>query len=538
MAKYGTTFAETPVVGYPLDTPEEVYTVLQNTIGLSEAQARLQRYRDNVYNPYLEPMLFHSPYKMNLGGENEKQRIITTERSSGIFDFSLASKTLQRDIEYYSERLANEYPDRFADKGLLSGIVPDDYVINFPVQGKPNFIFQDKVLNQDFSCEQRQKGETALEDGVQGARLGFKSSTRKTYKTYKRQKGKVRYVEIYSLFYYTSLSGDIEYAIRHFPAVLAAQYFESIGIKTRVYVTRFVKLPTNYQLYKKDQISGLELPQYDMVVNNKDTYANTNPQRQNSALFIQPFCVKDFGGENDPLLGFAVSQRTGDYFYDPLAYHCIGRETSISAIYGNPDWTEFAYFEGIERFRNKYRLYTDLGIYKSKEVLPEAMIFFHDYSIKTLLSDFASKFTNYFINNRGQRNFDKKTLFLTPEVNVIFSWWMRILGTKIKHKIDLLNTSSLSNEIRTIDNDLQNFKLESKIFIDSASNSTLQGLYVEWARKLIKETNTSTLYEYIIALNNEITTYAQDNYFATDEESIEKRDDYSLSITEALNSYL
>jgi hypothetical protein len=39
-------------------------------------------------------------------------------------------------------------------------------------------------------------------------------------------------------------------------------------------------------------------------------------------------------------------------------------------------------------------------------------------------------------------------------------------------------------------------------------------------------------------LNNEITAYSQDQYFATPEEDIEKKDELVEKINEALNSYL
>jgi hypothetical protein len=527
MAKYGTTFKGYPVLSFPIDSPDELYDILKSK-GVDVKQ-NLDNYYKYIYKDKIEPLLFHSPYKMNLGGENDKQRIITTERTSGIFDFSLASKTLQKDVEYYSDTLAKDYPDRFENMGLLSGIVPDDYITNFPVQGKPNFIFQDKILNKDFVCQQRQKGETAIQDGVQGATLAFKSNTRKTYKTYKRQKGKVRYVEIYSLFYYTSLSGDVQYAIRHIPAILAAQYFESIGIKTRIYMTRFVLLSEGYKLKKKDSVTGMELPLYDMV---KDF--GYDPDSQRKALFVQPFCVKDFGQEFDPLLGFAMSQQDPNIFYAPAAKYSLKRESDIFDVMGKPDWTEFDYFEGIDRFRTKFQQYTDLGIFKGKEVLPEAMIFFHDYSIKSFLPSFQREFTNYL----NSKNIKYTDVYLNPEVNAIFSWWMKALGNKIKHKIDLLNSNGLSNDIRKIDADLTEARLEAENLVSSANDSALKMLYQQWYTKLLNAMNIRTLYEYITAINNEITAYSQGFYFPTSDEDVEKRDDYAQNINESLNSYL
>lgn len=527
MAKYGTIFANKPIVCHPIDTPDEVYEIAKK--GNKNFDSNFKSYKD-YYIQNIEPLLFNSPFKMNLGGENEKQRIITTERTSGIFDFSLASKTLQKDFEYYSERLAKEYPDRFQNMGLLSGIVPDTLITNFPVQGQPNFIFQDDLTKQDFICDQRQKGETAIEQGIKGATKVFKSTTRKIYKTYKRNKGKVRYVEIYSLFYYTSLSGDLQYAIRHFPAILAAQYFESQGIKTRIYVTRFVELTETYGLLKYDSVSKLELPQYNLVEKEGNL-----PLEQRKALFVQPFCVKDFGDETDPALGFYVSSARGSNdVYKPLAKYALKRESTIYDIYGEPNWSEFQYMEGVDRYKNKYKEYVDKGIYKSKEVLPEAMFYFHDMSIKNNLSKFVDAFTE--VLNKLKLTSTKPLQH--PKVNIIFTWWMRILATKIKHKVDLLNTSSLSNEMRNIDKDLENFRSEAKNVYESETERLLKDQYKFWFDLLIEATYIKTLYEYVTAINNEITAYSQKYYYQTSEEDIEKRDDFAQNINEALNSYL
>jgi len=523
MAKYGTKFRGMPILCYPFDTPDEIYNELER-LGI-DPQPQLNRYASSIMIPYLEPLLFNSSYKINLGGENEKQKIITTERTSGIFDFSLASKTLERDVEYYSEKLADEYPDRFQNMGLLSGIVPSDYVTNFPVQGQPKFIFQDEVLKKDFLCEQRQKGETAIENGVFGARLEYKSKTRKTYKTYKRQKGKVRYVEIYSLFYYTMLNGDVQYAIRHFPAILAAMYLEKLGIKTRIYVTRFVKIDAEYILNYRDSVNKLILPQYSMFNG-----------RQFQGLFVEPFCVKDFGQEVDPLLGFKLSDVNGS-FYDPLARYAMSRESDNTSVYGDPDWNEFQYIEGVERYKNKYKYYVDLGIYRSKEVLPEAMLFFHDYTIRQYLPTFRDEFLSYFRTQRTP-NIDGNNCYQSPEMNIIFSWWMRLTAIKLKHKVGLLNSNSLVSDMSVIDKELEEIRLEAKIIIDSTQNLSLKELYKKWTRIFINGQHMQTLQEYILALNNEITAYAQDDAFQTTEDDIEKRDDFAASINDALNSYL
>jgi hypothetical protein len=202
---------------------------------------------------------------------------------------------------------------------------------------------------------------------------------------------------------------------------------------------------------------------------------------------------------------------------------------------GDPDFEEFDYFEGIDRYRQKFQMYTDLGVFKSKEVLPEAMIFFHDYSIKLHLNDFENAFFDY---ASTKTIVNRRDVYQYPEVNAIFSWWMKALGNKIKHKIELLNSNTLSNDIRKVDFEIEDTRREAQELINNANASDLKKLYTTWTKKLIDAMSMNTLYQYITALNNEITAYSQDQYFATPEEDIEKKDELVEKINEALNSYL
>jgi hypothetical protein len=531
MATYGARFQNIPLVCHPIDSPDEIKTICESlNIDLSRI---VNRYYNQVYKDYVEPLFFHSSYPMNLGGSTDRQRIITTDRSAGIFDFSLASKTLQKDVEYYSPELATEYPNRFEAMGLLSGIVPPDYVTNFPVQGVSNFIFQDRLTQKDFLCEQRQKGETEIDEGVPNARKRFKSQTKKIYKIYKRNRGKVRYVEIYSLFYYTSLSGGVQYAIRHIPAYLAAQYLESIGIQTRIYMTRFVVITNTYRLLQQDSVTKYNLPLYDMV-----RQRGSNPQRQNDTLFIQPFCCKDYGGELDMILGGAVAQDSANVLYQPLAGYAAQRESTQNALMGNPDWAESTYWEGFERYRNKYKMYSDLGIYRAKEVLPEGIILFHDYSIKTLLKRFSNDFQSYFDDNRIIIKGGQWGIYQHPLCNIIFSWWMKLSAIKIKHKVTLFNSNMLSKDMSMIDKDLEEIRIEAKSIQESTNDTRLKGIYEYYCDEIIDTQNMGTLQNYITAINNEITTYAQGSYFQTDDEEMEKRDEFANNINEAVINLL
>ena len=106
----------------------------------------------------------------------------------------------------------------------------------------------------------------------------------------------MKYVEIYSLFYFTSLSGDVQYAIRHIPAVMVADYLESIGVMTRFYMTRFVDIGRSSDREMRKKYEGFDLPM---------SQSDTKPYK--SYLFIQPIIAKEFGQEFDKELGFLIS---------------------------------------------------------------------------------------------------------------------------------------------------------------------------------------------------------------------------------------
>jgi hypothetical protein len=211
---FASTFINQPVLGWAIDDFEQLYEIFKNLSSTTDyLKGRLDGYTDS-FNSI--SMLFDSaPINLNLGGATEKSKLVPTDKSIGVFDFSLASRGLYRVPEYYSEKLAQEKPDRFVEFELPSGVIPPNFVKSDVLLGNKIFYYEEGGVK--YNCIIRQKGETDVELGVKGAKLKFATRTRKVYLTYKRNKGKVKYVEIYSLFYYTNLSGDVQYAIRHIP---------------------------------------------------------------------------------------------------------------------------------------------------------------------------------------------------------------------------------------------------------------------------------------------------------------------------------
>lgn len=531
-------FENYPILSWAIDKFETI---------LEACRARRISYDDSI-NEYLrdsfdsglniQRIFTSSPFKLNLGGETEKARIKTTDKPTGVFNFSLASRSLYPVTEFYSKKLAEEHPDRFGGLGLESGIIPADMVDSIVVGDKRTYIFRDKLLNEEFFVEKRKKGETAIENGVPGAKLKYASKERKVYQYYNRKGGKVKYVEIYSLFYFTSLSGDFQYAVRHIPAIMVAEYLESIGIKVRFYMTRFVRPDQKDMTLKSNTNSGMELPM-----------ANKNPNPNRYSLLIQPIIVKEFQQDFDKGKALAVSSASVQNIYKACAYRTISTETfgtlDRDAIYGNPDWNQDEYWEGIERYRNKYQSYVKLGIFDSKEVLPESMIFFHDYSIKNYFSGFCAEIREVY-RKPGGLLLEEVEVFLMPNVNRYFNWWMKTSANVIKHKINIINSSNLEKDIRLIETELLDSVQELYVISSQTTKQKEKKIYEETGENILIELNITKsttrklkveLYHYINVIVDEMITFAKGTYYPTPTEEVEKRIELKENIFETLKKF-
>lgn len=531
-------FKDDAILAWSVDDFEQLNEILQNT-GFNLPQF-IEEYNQKYYNNYVLPLFLNAPIKLNLGGETEKSKLITTDKPTGIFDFSLASLGMYKVPEYYSEKLKLEQPDKFKEFELPSGVVPSNLV------KKDDFGYFYEDNQERFDCVIRQKGETAIEEGIPNSRKKFATRNRKVYLTYKRNKGKVKYVEIYSLFYFTSLSGDLEYAIRHIPALMVAEYLETIGVKVRFYMTRFVTPATNGQKVKfelKENNDGYHLPMWDK-----------NKNKEVTTLFIQPIIVKEFGQEFDKSLGFALTQYDSQRLYEAIANEAQLKEANDIQLYGRPDREQDEYWEGIERYRNKYKEYVNKGIFKSKEVLPEAMLFFHDMSIKRYLSSFLEESLRCFPNLKGNNNEKKSKVLLDLNVNYFFNWWMRLSANNIKNKIDILNSVELRKDLANIEIDLLKFIDEIREIwnnidptIEDDRGNKLVDIIKNNSLYILKEFNIIssssninsgfTFYDYITNISDEIKTFAKEGYYPTDQETIDKRVELFKQVDLEMNNF-
>lgn len=589
MAKF---WENIPILGWAIDDWQTFYEAasfrLGNTDGVNNY---INRYATLKYDNYIHPMFFSASLPLNLGGKTEKEKLITTSVPQGVFDFSLASQGLYKVPAYYSAELAEEYPDLFESFGTVSGIVPPNEVRK-DAQG-----FYYEYKGKRYSCVIKQKGQVEKDLGMQGAKLKFATRTKKVYLTFKRNKGKVKYVEIYSLMYYAGVgSNDAQYAIRQIPLLMVAEYLESIGIKTRIYITRFVY---HYNGYTRDAINQVigSFPQYNFYIrenwrvdnNIKLPLFEESPSSQSSKyLLIQPIIVKDFGEEIDKKIFFCTSSQQYDQILFGSQRYCFRNElTGELPMLGSVTWTQSQYKEGFERFLNKYQIYNKRGIFKSKEVLPEALIFYHDKVINTQLQNWIGTIKNMLIEFRGLSNDDEiaKEISINNVTNPFFNWWMRLSASHLKNKILLINSNELVKDLREIEKDINNFYDElqdivrntpqpitirgnefdemmrkfpqfidigtDRQFQNKAGTKSLQSYFSEIGRELLLNTNERNDFygynilnqrnevdvkQYVLNITDEITIYADGIFFQTTEESVERRNELVKNILQALKS--
>lgn len=533
-----TYFEDKPVLGWVVDSFEQLDEALLEQAPNFDLLNYIENYKRDTYDSKIEPLFTDAPLKLNLGGETDKSKIVPTDKSNGIFDFSMALRGMYKIPEYFSQLLADTFPNKFKEFDLESGVVPPNLVQEKDENGEKIFYYQDS--DGYFQCE--------IRDG------GFATRNKKVYLTYKKNKGKVKYVEIYSLFYYDRMSGDLQYAIRHFPALMLAEYLESIGIMTRVYMTRFVLLNKSQLPYTlKKEYNGIQLPLY--------TEAQPITSFEES-LFILPIIVKEFGQSFDKALGFMTSSRYFNYLYETLATWSLkkevkpyrGREENYY-VYGDPNWSQVQYYTGIERYRKKYEEYVKLGIFKSKEVLPQSMVFFHDLGLNIYLGEFLESSRAYVRDvTKAQSRPTETEALMDIKVNEIFNWWMKLSSMHIKNKIDLYNSKELQKDLSLMEIELKTHIDNGKLIINTIDNNSGHGMtYMGQMKRLfvnlMKSYNifpTTVLnYDdsdakvnfmiYIIGITNEITTYASDKFFATEEEVKEERNDFVDKIFENIS---
>lgn len=512
---------------------------------------QIESYKNLSYNDRIEPIFKETNINFNLGGENDKSKLEFTSQPIGVFDFSSASVNLYRVHEFYSQGLKDKLPNRFLDYQLPSGIVPNYFVEKKIVQNQSIFIFKD-IDGSEYLCSKRQKGLTVLleedpflptviQEGTNmliplnpTSKVKFASKTKKPYLKYKRQGGKVRYVEIYSANYYTRMEDDFQFAVRHIPMMMVAKYLEKMGTMTKLYMTRFVNVGGIQYPRENDIVSRAKLPLYIEFKEYEQRTINLTRNLRNRFNIILPMCVKDYGEEIDLPQFFAVGSLSHRAMYESAGQNMAIRESDGNMkLYGNPDWTEEQYQEGFERFRQKYAQYVDKGIWKAKEVTAQGLIFFHDLVLNTEFNT-HTKYVKSALNDGREI---EQIIITNQSVAKWFELWMQISALTIKDKFEIFNSNNPTKTYREIIQQMNNIIFEIEMMIRTEQNAKLKAYFKDLFLPLINNQSQYTYsgrltiagygysnpIQYISDKINEMTIYAKEGYFETPKEDIETR---------------
>lgn len=176
---------------------------------------------------------------IDMGGSFKKQKLIITDRTQGIFDFGLASLGLFAEQEFYSEKLGEDNPLEFPKEP--KGVVPPMFVSQNQLG---DYWYVSNITGKKYKMTRQDKGtQAAIYDGyskneVPTSFKSFKTKQKKSYLMFKKEGGKTQRVDLYvpmGGLGSMSPSGMLQRAL---PLFMAAKFFESVGIRTRLNCAR------------------------------------------------------------------------------------------------------------------------------------------------------------------------------------------------------------------------------------------------------------------------------------------------------------
>ena len=177
---------------------------------------------------------------IDMGGSFIKSKLIITDKTQGIFDFGLASLGLFEKVEFYSEELSIDNPLEFPTEQVAGLVPPMDIDMNELQQ----YFYTSDISGKKYLMTKQNKGtQAALNDGysLNNIPLKYKSfgtKQKKSYLMFKKEGGKTKFIDLYvgvgGLGGMDS-SGMLQRAL---PMFMAAKFFESVGIRTRINSSR------------------------------------------------------------------------------------------------------------------------------------------------------------------------------------------------------------------------------------------------------------------------------------------------------------
>jgi len=176
---------------------------------------------------------------IDMGGSFKKSKLIITDRTQGIFDFGLASLGLFSEKEFYSEKLAEDSPLEFPNEP--KGVVPPLFVT---LNQLNDYWYVSNVTGKKYKMTQQEKGtQEAIYDGYSPNEIpikykSFKTKQKKSYLMFKKEGGKTKMVDLYVPMGGLSEMTPSGMLQRSLPLFMAARFFESVGIRTRLNCAR------------------------------------------------------------------------------------------------------------------------------------------------------------------------------------------------------------------------------------------------------------------------------------------------------------
>ena len=537
-------WADSFIVGWIFDSVEMLKENYENRRGVDTFETQQQGYQED-YEENLNKIETETNAKLNLGGENDKAKIEFSDKPIGVFDFSLASQLLYRVHEFYSEELKYDEPFLFKEYETPSGVVPNYFALKEIIGSDTIFFYLNPSTGKKYILDRRQKGLTQVllddpyinttviggmivpEKPVKG--VVFSSRTKKPYVKYKKRGGKVKYVEIYSLFYFSKMGNDFAKSVRHLPVVMVCEYLEKMGTLTKFYLTRFMQqtIASSENPRQFDVSTGLELPLYENVT-------RIGRRSFDDKLVLQPMCVKDYGEELNKAFVYGASGNRKD-LYERTYYGLSDAElvNNQEDPYGYPDWDENDYQEGFERYRQKYIQYTQKGIWKAKEVTAQGLIYFHDLFLNNRWEMYfdriweatRGKYSNFDNDWSNANGIDLQPFVISysPENTKWFELWVTISANTIRHKLDIFNSNNPRKTFQLVFKDLQEIIEEIDLLISSETNISLKTRFEDWRDGVIDYYELNNPKSYCENRINEMTFYAKGGCFETPEDDMKKR---------------
>jgi len=375
-------------------------------------------FKDELYKPSLsstevkqvtEDLSANLKELVNLGGSFKKSRIIITDDSRGIFDFSLASQGLFRPIEFYSPEY-KDYVDsvgenEFSYLGEPIGVIPPQRVYKTKDSFGGYIYYFSAINNKNFTCIRRQKGTTAVYNnlsdkcflktneqgieipfnlkepekvynGVKPNRLKYASSTKKAYLKFEKESETTKFVDFFVPINFLMVN-DTNRILNILPVILAASSLESFNIKVRINALRTGVV--DGQIY---ETISMPVKEYDELTSEKIDFIL-------NVFGKQDFAQKFFGA----LLIYNANKGEQKFNGQPL----------ISTQSGPALIPLYEYREAIPEIFNRYKNWVQEN---KNEKFVNSKVVNENFQI----------FTNQFVDDKSSAPFFPRNRNATPDV--------------------------------------------------------------------------------------------------------------------------